>query len=167
MCQEQKKTWKNLRKRKGHYLRCRGENCPEQVSAFEKDYRTLVNYRKQGEIVLAALQGRSGIPEKEGLFSLGMALIIPWLWLEQKACWLKYSKGILGSFIEGGTSESLGIDREMESLKHSIINEVRNLISSLRIREKVLQENLNKSEAKIQNLSSTEKELFGLERLWR
>ena len=57
------------------------------------------------------------------------------------------------------------IDHEIESIKASIISEVRALIISLRGKETTYQAALNKLEEKVQRLPSTEKELFGLERV--
>lgn len=138
----------------------------ERVATYEKEYKAIENYRKQAEIVLAAMQSAELFPEKEALFSLGAGLNNNLLIeMGKKLAELTSQRSALRTLIKEKHPRLEQIDREIKNIKQSIIAELTGLIASLKVSEKELFESMKKYEAKIQNLPAAEKELFGLERV--
>lgn len=138
----------------------------ERVAAYEKEYKSVENYRKQAEIVLTAMKGAELFPEKEALFSLGAGLNNNLLIeMGKKLAELSAQRSALRTTLKEKHPRVEQVDREIKNIKQSIIAELTGLISSLKVSEKELLTSMNKYEAKIQTLPSAEKELFGLERV--
>jgi len=138
----------------------------ERVAAYEKEYKSIENYRKQAEIVLSALKGTELFPEKEALFSLGAGLNnMLLIELGKKLADLTARRSAMRTLIKEQHPRLEQVDREIGNVKQSITAELTGLISSLKVSEKELQTSMKKYEAKMQNLPSAEKELFGLERV--
>jgi len=138
----------------------------ERVAAYEKEYKSIENYRKQAEIVLTAMKSAELFPEKEALFSLGAGLNNNLLIeMGKKLAELTSQRSALRTLLTEKHPRLEQVDREIKNIKQSIIAELTGLISSLKVSEKELLASMKKYEAKIQNLPSAEKELFGLERV--
>jgi tyrosine-protein kinase Etk/Wzc len=137
----------------------------DQVAAYEKEIMTLQSYRRQAEILLASLK-TSRFAEPEALFSIGAGLNNDYLKdLGKKLNELNSQRAGLILSLKEEHPKIQQADREMETVKKNIAGEIGGLISSLRVKEKTLQDNLKKFEAKVQKLPATEKELFDLERV--
>jgi tyrosine-protein kinase Etk/Wzc len=142
------------------------KNSLEQVTTYEKEFKTLETYHRQAEIVLKALQKRGPVLEIEGLSSLATGLNNPIIMdLGKKLVDLNIQRESLITTLKEQHPKVQAIDHEIDSVKRSTINEVKGTIASLTIRQNNLLESLHKSESKMQNLSSSEKELFSLERI--
>lgn len=151
---------------KAAILDARMKGILDQISSSEKEYRATENLRKQAEILLSALQKRGKFSEKVALFSLGEELNNDSLRdLSKRFNDLNAQRSALIVMLKEQHPKIQAIDHEIESIKASIISEVRALIISLRGKETTYQAALNKLEEKVQRLPSTEKELFGLERV--
>lgn len=138
----------------------------ERVANYEKEYKSVENYRKQAEIVLAAMKGAELFPEKEALFSLGAGLNNHLLIeMGKKLAELSAQKSALRTMLKERHPRVEQVDREIKNIKQSIMAELTGLISSLKVSEKELLNSMKKYEAKIQTLPFAEKELFGLERI--
>jgi len=138
----------------------------EQAAQYGKELNTLAIQRKQAEIVLAALKDPKKFTEKEALFSMGAGLndstLMGW---GKKLSDLTIQRSALLTLYKEEHPKVKQIDREIESVKRSIISGIMGLISSIGIREKAIQANLEKVERKIQNIPAKEQELFGLQRI--
>jgi capsular exopolysaccharide synthesis family protein len=140
----------------------------ERVAGYEKEFKSVQNYRKQAEIVLASLHGSGTFSEKEGLFSLGAGLNNNLLVaLGTKLSELTVRRSALLSGLKDQHPRVIEVTREVENVKQRIAAELSGLIASLKASEKELQANLRQHEDKVRNLPAAEKELFGLERLTR
>lgn len=137
----------------------------DQVAAYEKEILTLQTYRRQAEIVLASLKN-SRFSDPEALFSMGAGLNNDYLKELGKKLNELYSQraGLILAMKEEHPKVQQ-VDREIETVKKNIASEIAGLISSLRVKERSLQDNLRMFEAKVQKLPATEKELFDLERV--
>ncbi len=137
----------------------------DQVAAYEKEIMTLQSYRRQAEILLASLK-TSRFAEPEALFSIGAGLNNDYLKdLGKKLNELNSQRAGLILSLKEEHPKIQQADREMETVKKNIAGEIGGLISSLRVKERTLQDNLKKFEARVQKLPATEKELFDLERV--
>ncbi len=139
-----------------------------QVTGYEKEYRSVQNYRKQAEIVLAALQTPGPFSESEALLSLGAGLnngVIAGL--AGKLTELTGRRSALLAGLREQHPRVIEVNREIDNVKQRTGAEVSGLITSLKASEKELQANLRQYEEKIRHLPKAEKELFGLERLTR
>jgi tyrosine-protein kinase Etk/Wzc len=137
----------------------------EQVATYEKEYVTLQSYRRQAEIVLASLKN-SRFSEPEALFSVGAGLNNDYLKdLGKKLNELNSQRAGLILALKEEHPKVQQVDREIETVKRNIAGEITGLISSLRVKERTLQDDLRRFEARVQRLPATEKELFDLERV--
>lgn len=137
----------------------------EQVATYEKEYMTLQSYRRQAEIVLASLKN-SKFSEPEALFSVGAGLNNDYLKdLGKKLNELNSQRAGLILALKEEHPKVQQVDREIETVKKNIAGEITGLISSLRVKEKTIQDDLRRFEARVQKLPATEKELFDLERV--
>jgi len=138
----------------------------EQVSQYSKELNTLAIQRKHAEIVLAALKDPQKFTEKEALFSMGAGLndstLMEW---GKKLSDLTIQRSALLTLYKEEHPKLKQIEREIESVKRSIVNGIMGLISSIGIKEKAVQANLEKFERKIQNIPAKEQELFSLQRI--
>ncbi len=137
----------------------------DQVATYEKEIMTLQSYRRQSEIVLASLKN-SKFSEPEALFSMGAGLNNDYLKeLGKKLNELNSQRAGLILAMKEEHPKVQQVEREIEAVKKNIANEITGLISSLRVKERTLQDDLRKFEARVQKLPTTEKELFDLERV--
>jgi capsular exopolysaccharide synthesis family protein len=137
-----------------------------QVAAYERDYRTAQNYRKQAEIVLAAIQAPGPFSEKEALFSLGAGLNSNLLVnLGTALSDLTARRSALLSSLKEQHPRVIEVTRQIEDVKQRITAELSSLLNTLKVSERDQQANLRRYEDKIRQLPSAEKELFGLLRM--
>ena len=138
----------------------------EQITIFEKEYKTMESYRKQAEAVLAELKKPELFLDKDALFSLGAGLnnqlIIQ---LGTKLAEFNISRSSLDPLLTKEHPRFKQLYREIEDVKKSIIGEITSLISSLKVSEENLQASMKKYEARIQYLPAAEKELFDIMRV--
>ena len=137
----------------------------DQVASYEKEIMTLQSYRRQAEILLASLKN-SRFSEPEALFSIGAGLNNDYLKdLGKKLNELNSQRAGLILSLKEEHPKIQQADREVETVKRNIASEIGGLISSLRVKERTLQDNLKRFEDRVQKLPATEKELFDLERV--
>jgi capsular exopolysaccharide synthesis family protein len=138
----------------------------EQATQYGKELNALAIQRKQAEIVLTALNSSREFNEREALFSLGAGLNDSLLVdFGKKLSDLRIQKAALLTLYKEEHPKIKQLEREIESIKKNIVRGVLGLISSIKIKEKALQTNLEKLEEKIQYIPATEQELYSLQRI--
>jgi len=119
----------------------------EQATQYGKELDTLAVHRKQAEVVLAALRSPEDFNEKEALFSLGSGLNDNVLVdLGRKIADLRIQRASLMRLYKEEHPKIQEIDRQIATVKSSIVRGVLGLVSSMKIKEKALRENLEKLE---------------------
>ncbi len=138
----------------------------EQITNYEKEYRTMEIYRKQAEMVLAGLKKPGLVFDKDALFSLGAGLNNPLIiQLGTKLADLNVRRSSLDPLLTKEHPRIKQVDQEIEDVKKNIIGEITSLISSLKVSEENLQASMKKYEARIKYLPAAEKELFDIMRV--
>ena len=160
----------NLKKFKGKEkvvnLEAQVRDTLEQAFQYGKELNTLATHRKQAEIVLVALKSPKDFIEKEALFSLGAGLGDSLLMdLGRKLADLRIQRAALMRLYKEEHPKIQEIDRQADAVKKSIVRGALGLVSSIRIKEKTLQENLEKLEEKMLLIPTTEQELLSLQRM--
>ena len=160
----------NLKKFKGKEklvnLEAQVKDTLDQATQYGKELSTLATQRKQAEIVLVALKSPKDFLEKEALFSLGAGLGDSLLVdLGKRLADLRIQRAALMRLYKEEHPKIEEIDRQSEAVKKSIVRGVLGLASSIRIREKALQENLEKLEKKMVLIPTTEQGLISLQRM--
>jgi len=160
----------NLKKFKGKEklvnLEAQVKETLDQATQYGKELNNLAIHRKQAEIVLVALKNPKDFIEKEALFSLGAGLGDNLLVdLGKRLADLRIQRAALMRLYKEEHPKIQDTDRQAEAVKKSIVRGVLGLVSSIRIKEKALQENLEKLEKKMLLIPTTEQELLSLQRM--
>ena len=142
------------------------KNSLNQIADYEKELKSLSTYRGQAEIILSTLKNPGPFSEQEAVFSMGAGLGNEYLKeLGKKLLDLNTQKSALRIALKEEHPKVQQIDREIDTVKTNVTNEISNLILSFKGREKGLQDTLRKFENRYLNLPVLEKELFELERV--
>jgi tyrosine-protein kinase Etk/Wzc len=142
------------------------KNSLNQVAEYEKESKSLSTYRGQAEIILSTLKSPVPFSEQEAVFAMGAGLGNEYLKeLGKKLLDLNGQKSSLRIALKEEHPRVQQVDREIETVKTTVTNEISNLILSFKVKEKGLQDTLRKLESRYQNLPALEKELFELERV--
>jgi tyrosine-protein kinase Etk/Wzc len=137
-----------------------------QVAEYEKEFKSLSTYRGQAEIILSTLKSPAPFSEQEAVFAMGAGLGNEYLKeLGKKLLDLNGQKSSLRIALKEEHPKVQQVDREIETIKTTVTNEISNLILSFKVKERGLQDTLRKLESRYQNLPALEKELFELERV--
>jgi tyrosine-protein kinase Etk/Wzc len=160
----------NLKKFKGQEkvvnLEAQARDVLEQATQYGKELNTLAIHRKQAEVVLAALRSPKDFSQKEALFSLGSGLNDSVLIdLGKKLADLRIQRASVMRLYKEQHPKIQEIDRQIGTVKNSIVRGVLGLVSSMKIKEKALMENLKELEGKILHIPATEQELLSLQRI--
>ena len=148
------------------YLDAQAKGTLDQITDYEKELRTVETYRRQSEILLADLKKQRTFSDQKALLSLGMGIGNEYLKeLSKKHADLMAQRSSLATLMRDGHPKMQALDREIESVKKNMVQEVAAMASSLRVKEASYQSTLRKLEAATHKLPAMEKELFALERV--
>ena len=142
------------------------KNSMDQIAEYEKEVKSLSTYRGQAEIILSTLKSPGPFAEQEAVFSMGAGLGNDYLKeLGRKLLDLNGQKASLRIALKEEHPKVQQVDREIETVKTTVTNEITNLILSFKVKERGLQDTLRKLESRYQNMPALEKQLFELERV--
>jgi capsular exopolysaccharide synthesis family protein len=148
------------------YLDAQARKALEQITDYEKELRTVETYRKQSEILLADLKKQAAFSDQKALLSLGMGIGNEYLKeLSKKHSDLAAQRSSLATLMKDDHPKMQALDREIDSVKKNMVQEVAGMTSSLRVKEAGYQSSLKKLEESTHKLPAVEKELFALERV--